>query len=245
MRVKEAIELLENEYRCADTHDDGEHYLMGIKALQKSLQLSLTEVYPYNLARAILQDDEKAMELSVNGIEQALSTLTERERRVIEHRAKGRLTLEQVGKLENVTRERIRQIEAKALRKLRHPSRIAKMRAYSYQDVMRHSEEYNQLLQKVHELEKIIRMYAKKKINEGEMQELAEKADVSQIPIEELDLSVRSYNCLKRKGINCIGDLLELTLADLQIVRNLGRKSMEEILQKLKERGLELKEGME
>ena len=59
--------------------------------------------------------------------------------------------------------------------------------------------------------------------------------------IEELDLSVRSYNCLKRAGINTIGELAQKTEEEMMRVRNLGRKSLKEIMQKLREHGFELK----
>ena len=58
--------------------------------------------------------------------------------------------------------------------------------------------------------------------------------------IEELDLSVRSYNCLKRAGINTVEELTNRTAEDMMKVRNLGRKSLEEVLAKLKELGLQL-----
>ncbi|MCL1987902.1 MAG: DNA-directed RNA polymerase subunit alpha [Firmicutes bacterium] len=60
------------------------------------------------------------------------------------------------------------------------------------------------------------------------------------VTIEELDLSVRSYNCLKRAGINCVGDLADKTEEDMMKVRNLGRKSLEEVLNKMKSLGLSL-----
>lgn len=59
--------------------------------------------------------------------------------------------------------------------------------------------------------------------------------------IEELDLSVRSYNCLKRAGINTVGDLIQKNEEEMMRVRNLGRKSLKEVIQKLRERGLDLK----
>ena len=59
--------------------------------------------------------------------------------------------------------------------------------------------------------------------------------------IEELDLSVRSYNCLKRAGINTVFDLTEKTEPEMMKVRNLGRKSLEEVKVKLADLGLELK----
>ena len=58
--------------------------------------------------------------------------------------------------------------------------------------------------------------------------------------IEDLDLSVRSYNCLKRAGINTVEELCNKTSEDMMKVRNLGRKSLEEVLAKLKELGLQL-----
>ncbi|AZZ61371.1 DNA-directed RNA polymerase subunit alpha [Oenococcus sp. UCMA 16435] len=64
-------------------------------------------------------------------------------------------------------------------------------------------------------------------------------------PIEELELSVRSFNCLKRAGINTIEDLTDKTLHDMGEVRNLGRKSLEEIIQKLAERGHSFKQDTE
>jgi DNA-directed RNA polymerase subunit alpha len=59
--------------------------------------------------------------------------------------------------------------------------------------------------------------------------------------IEELDLSVRSYNCLKRAGINTVQELITKTEEDMMKVRNLGRKSLEEVQEKLEELGLGLR----
>ena len=59
--------------------------------------------------------------------------------------------------------------------------------------------------------------------------------------IEELDLSVRSYNCLKRAGVNNVEDLAAKTEEDMMRVRNLGRKSLEEVLQKMASLGLSLR----
>ena len=61
--------------------------------------------------------------------------------------------------------------------------------------------------------------------------------------IDELELSVRSYNCLKRAGINTVAELINRTPDEMMKVRNLGRKSLEEVLAKLKELGLQLNEG--
>ena len=68
--------------------------------------------------------------------------------------------------------------------------------------------------------------------------EESEKEKVLVMTIEELDLSVRSYNCLKRAGINTIQELTNKTESEMMKVRNLGRKSLEEVKNKLA--GLEL-----
>ena len=64
---------------------------------------------------------------------------------------------------------------------------------------------------------------------------------LEKMPIEELELSVRSFNCLKRANINTVENLISKTEEDMMNVRNLGRKSLEEIKQKLDELGLSLK----
>ena len=68
---------------------------------------------------------------------------------------------------------------------------------------------------------------------------------VLEMNIDELELSVRSYNCLKRAGINTVAELINRTPEDMMKVRNLGRKSLEEVLAKLKELGLELNQTEE
>ncbi len=70
---------------------------------------------------------------------------------------------------------------------------------------------------------------------------LDEGDSVLETPIEELDLSVRSYNCLKRQGVNTIGQLAECSEADLLNIRNFGAKSIEEVKDKLQQIGLALK----
>ena len=72
-----------------------------------------------------------------------------------------------------------------------------------------------------------------------------EKEKVLEMNIDELELSVRSYNCLNRAGINTVEELCNRTSEDMMKVRNLGRKSLEEVLAKLKELGLELNQSEE
>jgi DNA-directed RNA polymerase subunit alpha len=70
-----------------------------------------------------------------------------------------------------------------------------------------------------------------------------EKEKVLEMNIEELELSVRSFNCLKRAGINTVAELCNHTQEDMMKVRNLGRKSLDEVQEKLKALGLELSSG--
>ena len=70
-----------------------------------------------------------------------------------------------------------------------------------------------------------------------------EKEKVLEMNIDELELSVRSFNCLKRAGINTVEELTSKTTEDMMKVRNLGRKSLDEVLNKLKELGLSLNNG--
>lgn len=70
-----------------------------------------------------------------------------------------------------------------------------------------------------------------------------DQVKVLEMNIDELELSVRSYNCLKRAGINTVQELTNKTADDMMKVRNLGRKSLEEVFAKLKELGLKLKDS--
>ena len=61
-------------------------------------------------------------------------------------------------------------------------------------------------------------------------------------PIDDLDFSVRAYNCLKRAGVNTLGDLTEKTELEMMKIRNLGKKSLKEVIDKIKDMGLKFRE---
>lgn len=73
----------------------------------------------------------------------------------------------------------------------------------------------------------------------------SDKSKILEMTIEELDLSVRSFNCLKRAGINTVEDLANKTQDDMIKVRNLGKKSLDEVIAKLESLGLSVKEEEE
>ena len=126
----------------------------------------------------------------------------------------------EIGEELGVTPERVRQIEYKAIRKLKHPSRLRK-----FEYVFSSNKKELDI------------DYIKTMLSDGvtfnfDEATLSAKRD---IPIEEMNLSVRSFNCLKRAGINTSGDLFDKTEAELMKVRNLGKKSLREVLIKRKE----------
>ncbi len=170
------------------------------------------EGYLLHIGRLILNDAE-SQEVYIKGVAEILEELSEREQMIMWSRYSEKKTLCEVAKELNVTRERIRQIEAKALRKLGHPRNRSCVMAISVKQHQDERREYEEEMKKNGALPKVI----------------------AEIPIEELDLSVRAYNSLKRAGIYTVGQLQEMTEEKLLRVRNLGRKSLEEIQSKLKE----------
>lgn len=186
----------------------------------------MTLTYPDNLLYDIFgREWEYPRPADFDGsLEYVLHTLTERERRILGFRYKEGLTYEEIGKRECVTRERIRQIHAKALRKLRHPDRLNYLK-YGVSGVI------------------------------ARKTESARKAALASLPkpdikpediaLEELDLSMRSYNCLKRAGMNTMRDVAEMTFDELCHVRNLGKKSVKDISDMLTRHGLSFRKGGE
>lgn len=72
-----------------------------------------------------------------------------------------------------------------------------------------------------------------------------EDEEVLSLTVEELDLSLRSFNCLKRAGLNTVGEIISITRDELSKIKNFGKKSFDEVEEKIKELGLELKTSYE
>lgn len=143
----------------------------------------------------------------------ALNSLTEKEKTILVSRFGldygTPRTLEEVGKILGVTREHIRQLEAKALRKMRTPSRLCKLPALF-----------------------------------GFIPPMAPVKDFGHLDphskIEDLGLTVRAYNCLKRFAhIDTIDDILDYPKEDWPKIKNLGRKALEEVVEKMHFAGYE------
>jgi len=99
---------------------------------------------------------------------------------------------------------------------------------------------YQKLSREYELLATAFEMLTAKKADPEVVVPLAELAVTMQTPISDLGLSVRSFNCLKRAGKNTLRDIAEMTEDDLLQIRNLGRKSAEEIIGKIKSYGLDL-----
>lgn len=206
--------------------------------------------YPYNLLDDIFGEtfDHVLSEDEANGLNYCLRTLNEKEQTVIGLRYEKEMTLRQAGKELNVTLERIRQIQAKALRKLKSPVRLNYI-LYGEQGNLRKKDlddrEY-QLNSRERQLIEIENRLGLKRVEPDE-------ANIEQIGYDEarksktgrngltysdafldLELSVRSFNCLARSGFLTVADVIK-AIRDGSIikVRNLGHKSLEEIINRV------------
>ena len=185
------------------------------------------------------EDLEDMAPEALEAVDRLIETLGEREAQVIRlgfGLKDGRChTLEERAHDLGVTRERVRQWEAKALAKLRHPSRRPKLEVaicYSHEALSRRMAELWSNIGKLRlELDSLRAVSPYPDL----VVEFAGK------PIEELDLSVRSFNCLKRAGINTVDQLCGYSGNELLCIRNFGTRNIEEIREALQVMGLELK----
>lgn len=148
-------------------------------------------------------------------------------------------TLEAVGSELDFSSDHVHQLEDKALDKLREALRSnTALWRIAFPEIVRAEEQTDEYKR---------REEAKKRgvaLDEEFCKWAAEHEDIMNEPIEDLDLSVRSFNCLKRAGKNTIGDLLQMKEGDFMKVRNLGRNSTEEIISRLAMRGLKIRETL-
>lgn len=195
-------------------------------------------INPYGQARwdSVINDDQLA------GLEYAISTLDDRTQKLIYGYYRDGMTLHEVAQANGITAERVRQIVAKGVRFLRHPMKrkfveLGLEGAKAKNDYDRRMLEISQDMEVLSELEASLRArYVALGTalamlpNNSEIQ----KASVKSAPIDELDLTVRSWNCLRRAGIKTVGDACEAAKEGrLTKIRALGRKSLDEILTKI------------
>ena len=162
-------------------------------------------------------------------------TLTEREGRVLDMRYKRYMTMAAIGEEYGLRAERIRQIEAKAVRKLRHPSRsrYILMGMEGYINYLRDTavdERLREYKKEIISLEKKIA-----ELTDTEYEE--EKNELENAPLAELDLSVRTFNILYRAGYSTVKELLDADAERIVSLPNLGLKNFSDLIDVLSEKG--------
>lgn len=232
-----------------------------------SYREDISSQYPQNIFRAIFGEpvepesaeeigrmlgDRGALEIAM-----VLANLSDREADVLRYRYQKNKTYEELTEVFGVGRERIRQIEHKALRRMRRQTvaKLLRMGVSAWLDELieesaeRIAEE--RIPKQVHQIltERLAWAEEKQNEKEAELLRLARDGEMEDpkvilaenITVEEMELSVRSYNCIKRAGMNTAADIIAKTYEEMREVRNLGKKSLEEIILKLRELGFELK----
>ena len=201
--------------------------------------------YPYNLMEAITGEtiDYILTKDNKDGIAIALASIAPREKHVIEGYYRDDKNFEEIGQYFNVGRQRIRQIHSKAIRKLRHPSRI-NMIKFGYNGMLM-KYEYDKKLrdlelreERLEQLEKIFNEKVAEYRTSGDAEDinnfcnrLPEVPQTLMTPIENLDLSVRAFNCLKRSNHDTVSDVIDcIEDGSIDTIRNMGRKTIEEII---------------
>ena len=162
-------------------------------------------------------------------------TLTEREGRVLDMRYKRYMTMAAIGEEYGLRAERIRQIEAKAVRKLRHPSRsrYILMGMEGYINYLRDTavdERLREYKKEIISLEKKIA-----ELTDTEYEE--EKNELENAPLAELDLSVRTFNILYRAGYSTVKELVDANAEKIVSLPNLGLKNVSDLMDVLSEKG--------
>ena len=207
--------------------------------------------WPYNLVDEIFREPTEFWITPGReaALESVIGTLTEREQAVIDLRFRRGMTLDEVGKELGVTRERVRQIEAKAVRKLRHPSRarLIKTGITTMAAEQEATEKLRELEAQIAQKETVL-CWLEAMTRNVQIPEPPERPQLpDETPIEELEFSVRTFNCLWRAGLRKVGDVTAFVekngFESLCRIRNLGRKSIDELTAKFKDRvGIDLRE---
>lgn len=204
---------------------------MKFVAQTKAEEMLMT-VYPYNMI-ADLEIDPRIVN-PIWFMQTVDEMLTERETEVAHLRYLDGYTYKQIGEAIGLSGARAQQILAKVKRKMRNP-----YRADNYMVVSKYEyEAIDKALTMTQEQLK----WANDVITKSKYGNLPITPE-NDISLEELDLSVRAYNCLHRRGFEKLSDFFGVTQAELAGVRNLGRKCLNEIVEKLKTYGIDIPVG--
>ena len=202
--------------------------LFQLKELQKIKDKLGILSYPENLLQALgIEYNEHILER----LKHVFKDIPMREAAVVQMAYQDQLTLEEIAKKYDVTRERVRQILAKALRRIKFRSKYLELGALAYPEtkVKEDYKLYIAQMQNQWTYESAIEY-----INNHKPEQYT---PLYQEDIIDLEFSVRTYNCLKRSRINTVEELLQKSEEDLMRVRNLGRKSLKEIKNRIESLG--------
>ena len=236
LKVNERFETLEK----AKAFRDEALRLCELKRIESiRVSLELTD-YPYNLINALEFDVTSVIEHFQERLEKVMEKhLITREEIVLDNTYVNHKTLEEIGTEYRVTRERVRQILIKALRKIKVHKKYFEIGELAYPEIYE-KEQRDKYIEEIKS--KWTYESAKKFVEEYETtNEDIMKKYLLDTPIEDLDFSCRTYNCLKRAYKNTLEDLIECKDVDLIKIRNLGRKSSKEIIDKVRSYGFKLK----
>lgn len=210
----------------------------------------LVQIYPYNLFLNILnyngRDNDSGLDVLYHlyppALIKAVGELDDRENEVIQMRYLEKMTLEQIGRQYGVTRERIRQVEAKAIRKLRHPSLFM---TYKYDFIPERAMKAFEI--SCSNAISILENFQENAIKfqceiseDDDIPDVPNNIDDLSVPIDELGLSFRARNLLLRANVRTIRDLTSMTAKDITSLRNAGMATLNEIRMKLHEKGMKL-----
>ena len=210
----------------------------------------LVQIYPYNLFLNILnyngRDNDSGLDILYHlyppALIKAVSELDDRENGVIQMRYFEKMTLEQIGRQYGVTRERIRQVEARAIRKLRHPSLFM---TYKYDFVPERAmkafeESCSNAISVLERFQENAIKFQCEISEDDDIPDVSDNSDDLSVPIDELGLSFRARNLLLRANVRTIRDLTMMTAKDITSLRNAGMTTLNEIHMKLHEKGMKL-----
>ena len=215
-----------------------------IRKQDKESLIRSNDIYPYNALESFgIKDYEVDPDFIDNFDKYLIERCTEREESAIKLFFRERNTLEQIGKLYGVSRERIRQIVCKGMKRMKNF-------LYKY-DAIKQQEETEkkqieldnrrkELIQAMRDsgvITEDITVYFGRPTFEADP-ETEQERYLNSLTVEDLDLSVRSYNCLRRAGIHKATELICRSEDELSRIKNMGKKSIKEIKEKLHYNGL-------
>lgn len=198
----------------------------------------------YNDRLKVLSRDDLPIRIDERGFPNYLAkNLDSRTYQIMLERYEEGHTLQYIGKQHNLTVERIRQIIAKTLCVLSHPSKIKEISMIPYSVHEVRLRELKILEGKYNDLLSVLRETFKNSEAREVLEScLLKNTGAKNIDIEDLDLSVRAYNSLKRAGYDTVNDIIDAGSDKLVKTRNLGKRCFDEVVSKISELGFEFKE---